>query len=170
MNDIMTPADIRPLLVRPMRNLMAILKITTKHAKAKKIDESVFMHGRLAPDMYDFIQQIQYVCFLAIEIIGPLSGKKAPTLSYDEQTIADCLASLTKTIAYVESVTARDVARTQAKTITVFWDKKKSLKTKTYLERLGIPDFFFHVVTAYGILRHLGVPLRKDDFLGNIAS
>jgi hypothetical protein len=161
-------ADVSTLLLRSMRNLIAILKKTKRHATTKKIDESVFMNGRLAPDMFNLIQQVQYVCFLAIEIMGPLSGKKAPKLSYNEKTIDECIKSLQKTIAYVARITPHDITRTNVRSVTVFWDSKKHLKPAVYLERVGIPDFFFHVTIAYGILRHLGVPLGKKDFIGSL--
>jgi hypothetical protein len=157
-----------PVYTRALKQLSHILDKAAEYAAAKQITDETMLGLRLAPDMFNFVQQVQYVCFLAIEIMGPLSGKTPPTLTYDEKTISDCIQSLNTTIKYVESITPRDIARTKVKTITVFWGAKKRLKTQTYLERVGIPDFFFHVVTAYGILRHKGVPIGKDDFLGTI--
>lgn len=155
-----------PVILPALLNMRTMLKKAARHAKSKKSNPKRFLAGRLAPDMFTYTEQIQYACFMALEMAAPLSGKTPPTLPYDEVSFDDLVKSLDTTIAYLQKITVRDFEKTRVKKMTLFYDRKKSFMPAQYVERIGIPNFFFHTVIAYGILRHLGVPLGKDDYLG----
>lgn len=157
-----------PVFIRSMSNLLKLMAKAEQHAKHKKFDLPVFLSGRLAPDMYNFNQQIQYVYFLAFDAVSGLTGKKAPLFKYDEKTMDDLKKSLKRAIAFLKTVKQKDFVGSDKKKVPLFFAPKKLIPAKKYLATLALPDFFFHYTTAYGILRHLGVDIGKADFIGPI--
>jgi hypothetical protein len=155
-----------PVYSHFLENLLTIINKAERFAKQKKVPIGDFFSGRLAPDMYTFAQQVQYAYFLALDGASNLSGKKAPDFTYDEKTITELKKSLRRTITYLSTITHRDFIGAEKKKIPVFFDKKRLLSARTYVSYLGLPDFFFHYTTAYDIVRHLGVSIGKNDYLG----
>jgi hypothetical protein len=157
-----------PMFLQSLANLVKIIERAEKHAKAEKFDSSVYLTYRLAPDMFNFTQQVQYAYFLALDVTSKLSGKKEPVFTYDEKSLAELKESIRRTIKYLKSVKPKDFSEAEKKLVPVFWNPKQRLTGADYVAQLGIPDFFFHYAIAYGILRHGGVPLGKEDYIGRL--
>jgi hypothetical protein len=150
-----------PLFLRGMRNLSAVLKKGEAHDGS-----GAFVEARLAPDMLTLAGQIQRVSDTAKGAAGRLAGIETPSMPDEEKTFADLQARLDKTIAFLESVKPAQVDGSEAKPITLKAGKQEIKFTgETYLTNFAIPNFYFHVTTAYDILRHKGVPLGKMDYL-----
>src|SRR5262245_31733414 len=156
-----------PVFLRGLENLSAILAKGAAHAEAKKIDPSVFINARLAPDMLPLSRQVQIASDSAKGCIARLAGVEVPSYPDTETTIPELHARIEKTVGVVNGFTAGKIDGSEERT--------SLLKTRTdelkfrgqdYLLTLAIPNFFFHVTTAYDILRHNGVELGKFDYLG----
>jgi hypothetical protein len=158
-----------PLFVRQLTALAAILKTAEAFAEAKKIDPSVLIGARLAPDMHPLSRQIQIASDGCKGGVARLSGTEPPSYPDTETTFAELQARIAKTIAFIESVPAEKLDGSEDKTITLkLGPNEFSFPGLTYLSHLVIPNFYFHVTTAYNILRHNGVEIGKRDFLGGI--
>jgi len=154
-------------MMRSLRALDAILDKATKYAEARKFDVNNFCSARLFPDMLPFIVQIRIACDTAKATAGNLSGKEVPRHEDNETTFADLRARIAKCIAVLETFTADDFARTTATTMVRLPNKPgKAIAADEYLFARQIPNFYFHVTTAYDLLRHGGVDIGKNDFYG----
>jgi hypothetical protein len=139
------------------------------HAQAKKFDPSVYLVARLAPDMLPFIKQIQIACDAAKFGVARLGGVEAPRFDDNEASVADLRERIRKTLEFVRSVPADAIDGSEAKDITVpRRDGNITMKGEAYLKNYVLPNFFFHVTTAYALLRHNGVELGKGDYLGSL--
>lgn len=153
--------------IRGLTNLLALMNKGEKYAQ-KKFDTGIILQARLAPDMYNFTQQVQYAYFMALESATLLTGRTMPSeFKYDEKTMDQLVTSVKKTIIFLRSIKPRELER-RPKQVVSFLAPKKKINTAFYINHLATPNFFFHIVTAYDILRHLGVPLTKDDYLGSL--
>jgi hypothetical protein len=156
-----------PVFIRAFHNLIAILEKGAAHAADRKIDEKVLTGYRLAPDMYPLTRQIQIATDVAKGSVSRLAGVEIPSYTDDEQTFAELIARLRKTIAYLEGFKPAQVDGTEDKVIKL---ERKGVVTEhaglAYLQQQAVPNVYFHVTTAYAILRHCGVGLGKKDFLG----
>jgi hypothetical protein len=156
-----------PIFVRMLGNLTTWLDKAESHAAARKFDTSVYLTARLAPDMLPFTNQIQIACDAVKFGIARLSGVEAPKFADDEASLADLRTRVRKTIDFIQSVPAAQIDGTEGKDVVVpRRDGSMTLKGETYLKNFVLPNFFFHVTTAYALLRHNGVELGKADFLG----
>jgi hypothetical protein len=136
-------------------------------AETKKFETNVLAQARLAPDQFNFTRQIQIACDTAKLGVARMTGKDAPTHADEEKTFAELKARITSTIAYLDTITAKDFAEAGSKKIThQRWDGY--LSGEDFAIQHMIPNFYFHVTTAYAILRHNGVDLGKKDFLGTM--
>ena len=159
-----------PVFTRMLGHLAAWLDKAEAHAQAKKFDTSVYLGARLAPDMLPFTKQIQIACDAAKFGVARLAGVEAPKFEDSEASFADLRERIRKTVAFVESVPASAIDGTEDKDITVpRRDGNIVLKGEFYLKHYVQPNFYFHVTTAYALLRHNGVELGKDDFLGALS-
>lgn len=156
-----------PVFIKYLENLVRIIEMAKKHAAKKRISEAQLFSGRLAPDMYTFMQQIGYVYFMALETTTNLSGVPAPKFGYDEKSLAELQASLRRAIAFLKKVPKKAFANAEKKKVATFLIANKKIPAKKYVLYFALPNFFFHVTTAYDILRHKGVPLKKDGYLGS---
>ncbi len=148
-----------------LNNLSSILVKAEAFAETKKFETSVLAQARLAPDQFNFTRQIQIACDTAKLGVSRMTGKEAPTHADEEKTFAELKARITSTIAYLDTITAKDFAEAGSKKIThQRWDGY--LSGEDFAIQHMIPNFYFHVTTAYAILRHNGVDLGKKDFLG----
>jgi len=136
-----------------------------QHADQKKYDVNNLLTGRLAPDQYSLAKQIQVTCFLAEECVGRLSGKRAPE-SPEAKTIPELKARIEKSIAFLRSLDRSDFQGWEERPADIFFAPGKYLPGAQYLTQLGIPNFYFHLVTVYSILRQNGVDVGKLDYLG----
>ncbi|MGH8308147.1 MAG: DUF1993 domain-containing protein [Gammaproteobacteria bacterium] len=156
-----------PVFIRMLGNLSAILKKGEAHAGTKKIDPAVFAGARLYPDMFPLVRQIQIATDTVKGCAARLAGVEPPKYEDNEQTFAELYARLDKTIAYLKSVKPVQIDGSEARRIELkVRDKTLELKGQDYLFERVYPNFFFHVTTAYAILRHNGVEIGKGDFLG----
>ena len=159
-----------PIFVRMLGNLGSWLEKAEAHAAAKKFESSVYLGSRLVPDMLPFTKQIQIACDAAKFGVARLAGVEAPKFEDNETSIAELRERIRKTIAYVQSVPAEQIDGTDAKDVVVpRRDGSMTLKGEIYLKHFVLPNFFFHVTTAYALLRHNGVELGKSDYLGALS-
>ena len=161
----MFDATIAPL-VRTLNNLSHILKKGEAYADAKKIEHSVLLNGRLFPDMYPLTRQVQIATDMSKGVAARLAGVEIPKYEDNETTFAELQARLAKTIAFIESVTAVQFEGCETREVTITVRKVDIKFTgQDYLLKWVLPNVYFHVTTAYNILRHNGVELGKADFL-----
>jgi hypothetical protein len=151
-----------------LRNLESWLDKAEEHAGVKTFDVGVLMTDRLAPDMKPFIYQVQSACDYVKAAAAWLSGQTLPKHEDTEQTIDDVRARIRMTVAFTESVTEAQYADAAERQVGLSWAPGKVLGGKDYLLQMTIPNVYFHIATAYAILRHNGVDIGKMDFLGPI--
>ena len=156
-----------PVFQHMLRNLSHILDKADANAQARKFDPAVLMTARLAPDMLPFTRQVLIACDAAKNGVGRISGVEAPKFEDNEASIAELKARIQKTLDYLATVPASALDGTEDKEVTfpVGRDKTRTMAAQAYLLTWTLPNFFFHITTAYAILRHNGVDLGKTDYL-----
>ena len=158
-----------PPIIRSLTNLRSILEKAVAYAEAKKIDPSVLINARLFPDMFPLSRQVQIATDVAKGAASRLAGLEPPKYEDNESTFPELLARLDKTIALLESFKPEQMVGSEDRTIKLpMHDKTVIFKGLPYLVDFVLPNVYFHVTTAYAILRHNGVEIGKRDFLGNI--
>ena len=156
-----------PVFVRLLGNLLVWLDKAEAHAAAKKFDPSVYLGTRLAPDMLSFTKQIQIACDGAKFCVSRLAGIDAPSFDDTEASLDELRERVRKTIAFVKSVSPAQIDGSEDKDVVIpRRDGSMTLKGEAYLKFFATPNFYFHITTAYALLRHNGVELGKMDFLG----
>ena len=157
-----------PRFANALKNLSAILDKAQAHAEAKKIEPAVLLQSRLYPDMFPLLRQIQIASDSAKGPVARLAGVEVPKYEDTEETIADLKARLAKTIDFVSSFKPAQIDGSEDKDITLkFGTTEMPFKGMQYLLGFSLPHFYFHVTTAYNILRHNGVEIGKMDYIGN---
>ncbi len=147
-------------------NLSLILEKAAANAAQRNFDAAVLLAARLAPDMLPLTRQIQIASDIAKNSVARLAGQEPPRFEDTETTIEQLRARLARTIDFLESVPASALEGAESRDIQVpVRDRTLEFKGLEFLQRWAIPNVFFHVVTAYDILRHNGVELGKRDFL-----
>jgi hypothetical protein len=156
-----------PMFVRQLTALTAILKAAATFAEARKIDPSVLLNARLAPDQFPLVRQVQIATDGAKGGIARLAGLDVPAYPDDETTFEQLQARIAKTIAFLQSVSADQVDGSEDRPIEIkLRSGELNFTGQSFLLHFVIPNFFFHVTTAYAILRHNGVEIGKRDYLG----
>ncbi len=156
-----------PVFIRMLTNLSAILKKGEAYAQAKKIDPSVLINARLFPDMFTLARQVQIATDQVKGCAARLTGAEPPSYEDKEQSFAELQARLERTLKYLNSFKPEQIDGSEERMVNLkVRDKTITLKGRDYLFERVYPNFFFHVTTAYDILRHNGVELGKGDFLG----
>jgi len=167
MSEHMYPSSI-PVLIHILGNLKKILGKAEKYAAAKKIDPGVLLNARLAPDMYPLTRQVQIASDTAKGAVARLAGVDIPVYEDTEQTLAELQARIAKTIAFIQTIKPAQLDGTEDRDIVLKrGEKSTSYKGMQFLLGHALPNFYFHVTTAYNILRHNGVDIGKRDYLGN---
>lgn len=157
-----------PRFVNMLNNLSAVLDKAQAHADAKKIDPQVFTSSRLYPNMLPFMNQVRIACDNAKGAVARLAGVEIPKHEDTEQNFVDLKARIAKTVAFVESIQAAQIDGSEDKEITLkLGATEVKFKGMQYLLGFALPNFYFHVATAYDILRHNGIELAKRDYIGN---
>lgn len=152
---------------RALVNLRACLAKAADHFAAQGTAEADWLGWALAPDMFGLSRQIQIVSDAAKNIAARLSGGEAPAMPDTETSVAELYARLDRTIAYLDSVPASAIdGREDSEIVMKLPTFTLRFTGASYLSDFGLPNLFFHVVTAYGIMRHHGAPLGKLDYLG----
>ena len=156
-----------PVWKRFLDNLSNLLNKAVVYADAKKIDHSVLLNARLFPDMFPLTRQVQIASDNAKFGAARLAGIEAPKFADDETNFAELQARITKTIAFLDTITPQQLEGSENRDIVlVIHDTKQEMKGLQYLLDRVQPNFYFHITTAYNILRHNGVEIGKRDFLG----
>lgn len=156
-----------PVFIPMLNNLSAILEKAAAHAEAKKIDPAVLINSRLAPNMFPLSRQVQIATDGAKGCAARLAGLEPPRYEDNEATFPALIARLRKTVDYLGTFTPAQIDGSEEKTIVMkFRDSGRSFVGLPYLLHYVLPNFYFHVTTAYAILRHCGVELGKQDYLG----
>jgi uncharacterized protein len=156
-----------PRFVAMLRNLSTLLDKAEAHCTAKKIEPSALTTFRLYPDMFPLTRQVQIACDTAKGAVARLAGADIPKHEDTEQTFADLKARIAKTVDFIESLKAERIDGTEDKEIVLAMRSgERRFKGMPYLLGFAYPNFYFHLTTAYNILRHNGVELGKLDFLG----
>ena len=139
-----------------------------QNAEAKKYEVEVLLNSRLAPDQFNLIRQIQIACDAAKNCIAKVTGKDAPVYEDNEKTLPELRARIEKTIEYINSFNPNEINEfEQIKISQPRWEGKYLFPLE-YVCEYSIPNFYFHVTTAYSILRHNGVDIGKKNYLGEM--
>ncbi len=157
-----------PVLVRALTNLSAILKKAEAHAEARKIDPAVMLGWRLAPDMFNLTRQVQIASDGAKGCAARLAGAEIPSFPDTEATFEELQARIAKTIDFIKGLDKAEIENSADRHIVL---KMRSgeipFNGVSFLTGFALPNFTFHVVTAYAILRSIGVEIGKMDYLGS---
>lgn len=150
-----------------LKNLGKILEKAEAYAAAKKVEAGVIEGLRLAPDMLSFARQIQLASDFAKNSVARLAGIEAPKYEDNEKTLEELKARVAKTIDWLQGIQAAQLEGAENRHIVI------PLRTRTlemdglpFLQKWALPNFYFHLTTAYALLRHAGVDIGKTDFLG----
>lgn len=156
-----------PVMKHMLGNLAHILDKGAAHAEARKFDPANLLNYRLAPDMLPFTKQIQIACDAAKLAVSRISGVEAPKFEDTEASFPELKARIQKTLDFIAGVPAGKLDGTEDKEITipVGRESKRTMTAQAYLTTWALPNMFFHITTAYAILRHNGVELGKSDYL-----
>lgn len=157
-----------PLLKQMLQSLDAILGKAEAHAKERKIEPAALLQARLYPDMFPLVRQVQIASDNAKGLAGRLAGVDIPSFADTEQTFEELHARLAKTVDFLNTIQPEQVDGSEERDVVVYKGSpyEMQFQGQTYLVHFGLPNFLFHVTTAYAILRHNGVDLCKDDFIG----
>jgi len=156
-----------PVLRHMLSNLDGILAKTEEHVAATRIDPSVFLQSRLYPDMFPLVRQVQVATDHAKGAAARLSGSEPPRYPDEESSFGEVRTRITKTLGYLDSIPRAAMEGAGLRRIAFkVGGTETEFESASYLLGFALPNFFFHVTTAYDILRHNGVPLGKRDYLG----
>lgn len=156
-----------PTFIRALNNLADILQKAAAHAEAKKIDPAVLINSRLYPDMLPLTNQVQIASDAAKGGAARLAQAQPPSFEDNETTFPQLIERARKTVAYLQTLKPEQFDGSEDRTVS--WQTRSATKTMQglpYLLHHVLPNIFFHVTAAYAILRHNGVELGKQDFLG----
>lgn len=156
-----------PTCIRALHSLASILEKAAAYAEARKIDPAVLLNTRLFPDMLPLAMQIHIANDIAQGGAARLAGADVPAFEAKQRTLEEWIGASRATIAYLESLRAQDFEGSEDRTVT--WQTRsstKSMQGTSYLFHHVLPNVFFHVTTAYDILRQAGLPIGKQDYLG----
>jgi uncharacterized protein len=158
-----------PTFLLSLRNLKAILQKGAAHAESRKYDANLLVATRLAADMLPLARQVQIASDAAKGAAARLAGVDPPKFEDNEQTLADLIARVDKTIDYLQSFKPEQLEASEDRTITIQTPRQTfSFPGLVFLRHWALPNFFFHVTTAYALLRHNGVEIGKADYLGKV--
>jgi uncharacterized protein len=156
-----------PAFLQTLDGLSKILDKAEAFCAAKKIDPTVLVNARLAPDMFPLSRQVQIACDFAKGASARLAGADIPAYEDNEKTIADLKARIAKTVAFVKTFRAAQIDGSEERDIVLkVAGNPITFKGQFYLVNFAVPNYYFHLSAAYAILRHNGVDLGKGDFLG----
>ena len=156
-----------PPFIRMLTNLIAILEKAKAHAEARKIDPAVLLASRLFPDMYPLLKQVQIATDNAKGAGARLAGMDPPVFADTETTFPELDQRLRKTVAFLQTLTPEQIDGSEERQIKlVFPSMTLEFKGMDYLLDYAQPNVYFHITTAYAILRHNGVEIGKKEYLG----
>ncbi len=151
-----------------LSNLSSWIDEAVAHAKTREFDPEVYVNLRLSPDMFPFVKQVQSACDAAKFAAAYMTGHKAPSHPDTETTIEQLRARIKTCTDYLATFKAEDFAGAAERKVAPPWLGGKWVAAADYLREAAVPNFMFHVTTAYNILRHAGVLLGKNKFIGSL--
>jgi hypothetical protein len=158
-----------PVFEISLNALSALLDKAEAYAEAKRTDPTVLLNARLFPDMFAFTRQVQSACDQAKNGSARLAGVDPPTYEDNEKTIPELRMRIAKTVAFLKTLDVKRIDMAADREITFpLGPNKGHMRGADYLNHFALPNFYFHLTTAYDILRHCGVEIGKRDFLGAI--
>ena len=149
-----------------LTNLDLILDKAAAYAEAKKFNSEVLLNARLAPDQFHLIRQVQIACDTVKFGVARLTGKTAPVHEDNETSLAELKARIHDVLAFLSSMSPQDFEGAKERSISQPRWEGKYLTGFEYAVQHAVPNLYFHITTAYAILRHNGVDLGKKDYLG----
>ena len=156
-----------PVFLRMMNNLIVILEKGMAHAEARKIEPEVLINARLYPDMFPMLRQIRIATDAAMSGVARLAGMEPPKVESTETTFPELIGRVRKTIDYLNTFKPAQIDDSESRQITLtLRDGTLTLDGQTFLLNRVLPNMYFHITTAYDILRHNGVELGKKDYIG----
>lgn len=157
-----------PVFKHMLHQLAHILDKAAHHAQERRIDPKVFLTARLFPDMFDLTRQVQIVTDNAKGCAARLAGLEVPKFEDNETSFAELQARIARTIAFIETIRPDQIDDSASRDISFqIHERKLEFKGLAYLLYWTLPNFYFHHVTVYNILRHNGVDVGKSDYLGS---
>ncbi|RZI40871.1 DUF1993 domain-containing protein [Herbaspirillum sp. HC18] len=157
-----------PVCRQMLNSLSGILNKAEAHATARKIDPNALLQARLFPDMFPLTRQVQIASDFAKGISARLAGIDVPSWEDNEKTFDELRARITKTLEFINGIHPNLIDGSEGREIVIHpgTPHERKFNGQAYLLHYGMPQFFFHVTTAYAILRHNGVELGKRDYMG----
>jgi hypothetical protein len=158
-----------PVFKQILLALSDVLKKGEEYAEQKKFDSTVLLQARLFPDMLPLVRQVQIACDFAKSVPSRLAGVEVAAYEDTEQTFAELQQRIAKTLTLISAFTPAQLDGSAVKEIVLRpgTPKEKKLAVEDYALKYGMPQFFFHVTTAYNLLRSNGVEIGKKDFMGS---
>jgi hypothetical protein len=157
-----------PQFIKMLYNLNHLIDKATQNSTERKFEVDVLLNSRLAPDQFNFIRQVQIACDTAKMYAARMTGKDAPVYEDNEKTLSEVKARIEKTIGYLNSLKTDDFKGAEERHISQPRWEGKYLTGLEFATQHAIPNMYFHITTAYSILRHNGVPVGKKDYLGEM--
>jgi hypothetical protein len=158
-----------PAITQMLNSLSALVDKAAACCRDKGMDPADMMGARLAPDMFPFARQVQLATDHAKGMTARLAGREVPKYEDNEATFEELKARIAKTLAFVRSVPASEIDGSEAREVTLnVGGKPRTFVGQPYLVHFALPNFYFHVTTAYDILRNKGVEIGKRDFIGGL--
>lgn len=157
-----------PVFKQMLDSLSDVLNKAEAHAAEKKIDPNALLQARLFPDMFPLTRQVQIAADFAKSVSARLAGTDMPAYEDNEQSFADLRSRIAKTLAFLDTLAPAQIDGSEQREIVLRpgTPKEQKFAGQPYLLHYGLPQFFFHVTTAYAILRHNGVEVGKRDYMG----
>jgi hypothetical protein len=158
-----------PIFRQMLLALSDILGKAHAYGEAKKVDQAVLLQSRLSLDMFPLVRQVQIACDFAQSVAARLTAVNVPAYDDSEQDIAGLQAQIARTVAFLDGLNEAQFDGSEALEIVLRpgTPKEKKLTGRSYLLNYGLPQFFFHVTTAYNLLRHNGLEIGKKDYMGS---
>jgi uncharacterized protein len=154
-----------PVFVKLLSNVNKWIDNATAHAEARKFNVDTLVNARLAPDQYPFVRQLQAACDTAKFAVAKVTGTEPPPHPDTETTMAELRQRLRTIVEYLSGFKSEDFAGAEERAVSHVWMGGKSMRSADYLFHFALPNFHFHMTTAYDILRHNGVALGKSDYI-----
>jgi hypothetical protein len=155
-----------PGILQTLNALSAVIDKAEADAAARKIDQTVLLGYRMAPDMFPLSRQFQLATVFATGMVARLAGVEVPKFDDAEKTLADMKARISKAIAFVQGIKPTALESSETRDITIpVGGQPKTFSGQDYVNQVALPQFYFHSTVAYTILRHCGVSIGKRDFL-----
>ncbi len=154
--------------IKTLTNLNTLLDKAAAYADHKKFDVSILLHSRLAPDQFHLIRQVQIATDTAKGMAARVIGQEPPKFEDTETTLSEVKARINKTIDFLSTIKKEQTQGWENRMVPIGFMKGKGVIASEFVPQMALPNFYFHVVTVYSILRHNGVDIGKMDYLGTI--